>query len=323
VANAARKVAVDGSGNIYAVMQCGTAAYAVSSVDRGHTYSAPQDLSTELGTPDNPAVISQVAVGNGPSRVAYAALMLNNGQVYLRVTEDAGATWGAATLLGQATSTSTGLSLQSFNDNIYVGFTVSGGVAVVRNGSRGAGLFETTAVGMSIAFFDLLYDIAQGTLALVADTPAFHVRVSNDGGVTFASEVNPPGQEYYSDWAIGNGKIFVSGTNLGSSGDSNSVYVIPSNNPTTSTRIFGLPAISTAQTRTLAADAAGNAFFGSRLDSGGIQLDRLGAGATAFDAPRPIVMSGSAPVVSGLPSNDGAAMVYTAGTEVWATIQAY
>jgi hypothetical protein len=73
----------------------------------------------------------------------------------------------------------------------------------------------------------------------------------------------------------------------------------------------------------MATDSAGNTFVGSRLDAGGIQLDRLGAGATAFDAPRPIVMSGNAPVVSGLPSNDGAAMVYTVGTEVWATVQVY
>jgi hypothetical protein len=31
----------------------------------------------------------------------------------------------------------------------------------------------------------------------------FHVRLSSDGGVSFAGEVNPPGEEYYSDWAPG------------------------------------------------------------------------------------------------------------------------
>jgi hypothetical protein len=296
---------------------------AVASTNRGNSFSAPFDLSTSLGTPDNPAVVSQVAVGNGPTGVAYAAIMLNTGAVYLRVTEDAGVTWSPGVLVGSAVSTSSGLSLQSFNDNVYVGFATSGGVAVARNTSRGSGTFDITPVGMSIAFFDLVYDVLLGTLAVVADTPGFHVRVSNDGGLTFAGEVNPPGQEYYSDWTIGNGFIFVSGTNLGSSGDSDSVYRIPSDNPSTSTRIFGLPAISTAQSRTVAADAAGNLFAGSQLDGGGIQLDRLGAGTTTFDAPRVLSLAGTSPIVCGLPGNSGSVVVYTEGGQVYATVQVY
>jgi hypothetical protein len=58
--------------------------------------------------------------------------------------------------------------------------------------------------------FDLVFDVRLGTFAVVADSPTFHVRVSSDAGVTFASEVNPPGSEFFSDWAIGNGTIFVS-----------------------------------------------------------------------------------------------------------------
>jgi cysteine-rich repeat protein len=323
VANAARKIAVDGSGNIYAVMQCDVRALAASSINRGNSFSTPFDLSTSLGTVDSPAIVAQVAVGNGPSRVAYAAIMLNTGAVYLRVTEDAGATWSPGVLVGTAVSTGSGLSLQSFNDDVYVGFAASGGVAVAINHSRGAGTFDITPVSMSIAYFDLLYDIALGTLAVVADTPGFHIRVSNDGGVTFNSEVNPPGQEYYSDWTIGNGFIFVSGTNLGASGDSNSVYRIPSNNPGTSTRIVGLPAMSTAQARTVAADAAGNLFAGSQLNGGGIQLDRLGAGTNVFNTGRLISMAGTSPIVSGLPGNSGAAVVYTNAGNVYATIQVY
>jgi cysteine-rich repeat protein len=323
VANAARKIAVDGSGNIYAVMQCDIRALAASSINRGNSFSTPFDLSTSLGTVDSPAIVAQVAVGNGPSRVAYAAIMLNTGAVYLRVTEDAGATWSPGVLVGTAVSTGSGLSLQSFNDDVYVGFAASGGVAVAINHSRGAGTFDITPVGMSIAYFDLLYDIALGTLAVVADTPGFHIRVSNDGGVNFNSEVNPPGQEYYSDWTIGNGVIFVSGTNLGASGDSNSVYRIASSNPTASTRIIGLPAMSTAQARTVAADAAGNLFAGSQLNGGGIQLDRLGAGTNVFNTGRLISMAGTSPIVSGLPGNSGAAVVYTNAGNVYATIQVY
>jgi cysteine-rich repeat protein len=42
VANAARKIAVDGSGTIYAVMRCGASANVAVSTDRGQSFSAPR-----------------------------------------------------------------------------------------------------------------------------------------------------------------------------------------------------------------------------------------------------------------------------------------
>jgi cysteine-rich repeat protein len=321
VANAARKISVDGSGTIYAVMMCGSAADVAVSADRGQTFSGPTDLSNDL--PDAPVAVSQVAVAAGPSGVAYVAIMLDTGAVYLRTTEDSGATWGDPLLIGSATSTSSGLSLQSFNDDVYVGFSTSGGVAVARNHSRGTGTFDITSVGISIAFFDLVYDVTLETLAVCADTPTFHVRASSDGGATFDSEVNPPGTEYYSDWAIGNGNIFVSGVNLGSSGGAADLYVIPTDALSTSTLVTGLPVVSTAQSRSVSADAAGNAFVASQLNGGGVQLDRLAAGASSFDTPRLIDATGGSPIAAPLPGNGGAAVVYTVGSEVFATVQAY
>lgn len=318
VANAARKISVDGSGTVYAVMKCDTSADVVVSTDRGQSFTAPVDLSADLSSG-----VSQVAVATGPSGSAYVGIMLTTGEVFLRSTQDSGATWGTAVPVGQATSTSAGLSLVAFNDDVYIGFAASGGVAVARNHARGTGAFEVTQVALSIAFFDLLYDAGPGTLVVCADTPTFHVRVSDDAGASFASEVNPPGSEYYSDWAIGNGQIFVSGTNLGSSGNATLLYVIPTENVSTSTFVTGLPAVSTAQTRSLAADVAGNAFVASQLNGGGVQLDRLAAGGSALDAPRAIAATGGSPVVAALPGSGGAAVVYTDGTDVWATIQAY
>ncbi|MBC7975260.1 MAG: DUF4215 domain-containing protein, partial [Myxococcales bacterium] len=274
VANAARKVAVDGSGTIYAVMHCGATAVAVTSRDRGLSVSAPFDLTTGLADAENG--IAQVAVNSGPSGVAYAALLLNTGAVYLRTTQDGGLTWGPAVAVGTAANPSSGLSLESFNDDVYVGFSVPGGVGVARNHSRGSGTFELTPVAMGIAFFDLLYDVVQGTLAVTADTPGFHIRVSTDAGVTFAAEANPPGQEFFSDWAIGNGNIFAVGINLGAQGDANRLYIIPSSNVATSSFVAGLPVVTTPQSRSVAADAEGNAYVGSQLNGGGVQLDRLG-----------------------------------------------
>ncbi|XXF75415.1 hypothetical protein P2318_20350 [Myxococcaceae bacterium GXIMD 01537] len=322
VANAARKIAVDGSGTIFAVMRCANPGAVVTvSTDRGHTFSAPLDLSTGLGT--SPAGVAQVAVASGPTGVGYVAIMLTNGEVYLRTTQDKGATWSAGALLGTTVSTGAGLSLVAFNDDLYVGFRSSTGIAVALNHQRGVGAFAITNVAMNVAFFDLVFDVRVGTLAVTADTPTFHVRTSSDAGVTFAPEVNPPGSEFFSDWAIGNGTIFVSGTKLNPPDNSTNLFLIPASAPTTSTFVAGLPSVSASQTRSVAADDLGNAFVASQLNGGGVQLDRLGVGAAAFDAPRLIDPAGGSPIPAPLPGGSGAAVIYTVGTTVWATIQAY
>jgi len=314
----ARMIAIDGSGTIYAVMTCAGIAEVVVSTDRGVSFSDPLDLSTELAS----TPVLQVAVATGPSGVAYVAMVLSNNQVFLRTTQNRGATWNAAIPIGTATDGTVGLSLQSFNDAVYIGFKSSNGLSVARNYNRGTGAFATTPVVMDGTFFDLEFDIKLGTLAVCTGTPGFHVRVSSDAGVSFAAEVNPPGQQSRPDWASGNGRIFVSGN----AGFSRSLFVIPTNAPSTSSNVMGLPLLSLAQHRTLAADAAGNAFIASERN-GGVQLDRLAAGATTFDMFRTIDAQGSLPSVAALPGNAGAAVVYTrggtGGTEVWATVQAY
>lgn len=81
--------------------------------------------------------------------------------------------------------------------------------------------------------------------------------------------------------------------------------------------------MSTAQSRSVSADAAGNAFVASQLNGGGVQLDRLAAGASSFDTPRLIDATGGSPIAAPLPGNGGAAVVYTVGSEVFATVQTY
>src|SRR5262249_47735324 len=81
VANAARKIGVDGSGTIFAVMRCGATADVAVSTDRGHTFSDPLDLSTGISTSGAP--VAQVAVASGPSGVGYVAIMLITGEVFL------------------------------------------------------------------------------------------------------------------------------------------------------------------------------------------------------------------------------------------------
>jgi cysteine-rich repeat protein len=321
VANAARKIAVDGSGTVYAVMQCDASARVVVSTDRGVTYSAPLDPSTSVDP--EASGVAQIAVAAGPNGTAYLAIIRNDGAVFLRATTDRGASWAPGVALGIAADPFAGLSLEAFNDDVYVGFSAADGVTVARNHGRGAGRWDTTAVAMEIAYFDLLYDVRRGTLAVCSDSPTFHIRTSSDAGVTFADEVTPLGQEFYSDWAIGNGTIFVSGIRLFGADDSTNLYRIATGDTTTSAAVPGLPSVSIAQSRSVSADAGGNAFVASQLNSGGVQLDRLAFGASTFDAPRVLDPSGASPIAGPLPGNQGAAVVYTVGTEVWVTVQVY
>ena len=323
-ANAAHKIAVDGSGTIYAAMQCGTSADIAVSRDRGETFSALFDLGADL--PNAPVTISQVAVATGPSGFAYGALLVDDGTVYLRITTDGGVTWGAAVLIGLSADTNAGLSLQSFNDDLYIGFMTADNVdnvIVASNHRRGAGAFDTTLVTMAFSSFDLMFDIVQGTLAVASDDPGFHVRVSTDAGLSFGGEAQPPGSAIFSDWAIGNGTIFVAGGSIGGTDTSDRLYLISSSDVTSSTSVVGLPSISSQQTRSVSADAAGNAFVASELDGGGVQIDRLAAGAGAFDVARVIDPTGGSPIAAPLPGNQGVAVEYTVGNDVWVTVQAY
>jgi len=43
----------------------------------------------------------------------------------------------------------------------------------------------------------------------------------------------------------------------------------------------------------------------------------------AFDTPRLLDVAGGSPIAAPLPGNQGAVVVYTVGTDVWVTVQAY
>ena len=320
-ANTARKIAVGGDGALYAVMTCGTAAAIAVSTDRGQSFAAPIDLSAAL--PGAPVMVKQVTVAAGPDGVAHVAMMLDSRAVYLRTTSDHGASWGAAKEVGTSSNNSAGLSLHASHDDVYVGFATAGGVAVARNHARGDGTFDLTQVAMPLMYFDLLYDPATGALVVGSDTPELHLRTSQDGGASFAPQVDPPAMQYHSDWAFGGGRIFVAGTREGTSGSPMQLCIIPTAVPSMPSAVAGLPNVATPQARSIAADAAGNAFIASQLDDGGVQLDRLAIGAPSLDMPRIINPMGGSPVVTALPDNQGAALVFTIGTAVWSTVQIY
>jgi hypothetical protein len=249
-------------------------------------------------------------------------MLLTTGQIVLRTTTNFGATWGPVVSIGNASNTSTGMSLNAFNDTVYLAFENAIGVVVARSFNQGA-TFSGSLVGLTTADFDLTYDVRLRTVAVGASAPNFRVRISNDFGQTFLNEVNPPGQQFFSDWASGNGQLFAVGSNVGVLGNSTRIYVIPTSAPTTSTAISGLPSVTSLLARTVSADANGNAYVSSQLDGGGIQLDRLEFGNISFDTPRSLSPTGTAPCSAPLPGGNGVAVIYTQGTQIFATVQSY
>jgi cysteine-rich repeat protein len=318
-AGLSHKVAVDGSGTIYAIMKCGGEAEAASVVvsrDRGLTYSAPLRLAA-AGEFDQHVAIAAA----GPTGVAYAAWIDDDDDVWLSRTLDAGLTWSPPAVVGRTSDGGSGLSLQAFNDHVFVGFQTSGGLAVVTSAQRASAPFATTTATMGISPIDLLFDPVSHLLYVTGDSPTFSVRVSADAGATFSPEANPPGSQFWSDWAVGAGRVFVAGSNLGPGGNANALYVITS--ASASAKITGLPATTGEYVRALAADSHGDAFVGSQLDAGAIQLDRLALDATAFDVARAISPSGDSPSVAALPGQHGAVVIYSDSFSVWASVQSY
>ncbi|HEY4244448.1 MAG TPA: DUF4215 domain-containing protein [Kofleriaceae bacterium] len=320
IASNSEKVAVDSDGRIYVSYMCGSSGFFSVSTDRGQTFSLPFDLSANVS---GEIQLAQIAIGAGEVGTVHAMMLRTDGGVLLRSSTDFGATWTEGAALGTASNTSTGISLDAFNDDVFVGFESAGGISVQHSRNEG-GTFTTTIASLTTAAFDLIYDVRTHIVGAVASSPpSFRILLSGDEGATFAGEVNPPGQEFFSDWAISNGEIFVSGTNIGLLGNSTQLYIIPASAPTTSVAISGLPQVSTLQSRSLTADANGNAYVVSQLNGGGIQLDRLAFGATALDPARSLTPTGTEGVAAPLPGGSGVAVIYTEGTQVWATVQAY
>jgi hypothetical protein len=214
----------------------------------------------------------------------------------------------------------TEVSLDSIDDEVYISVSSGGALEILRNGTAGAGAFTTTSVTQSNVFHDIIIDKISGDVFSVSDDPSLHVRRSTDDAATFGAESTPAGTDFFSDWAGGNGFLYVVGTG----GDSNDIEVIAMDDPTSSIEVLSLPSVNTSNSRAIDADALGNAYVASQLDDGTIQLDRLVFGASSIDAADVRSFnSGTFPSVASLPSNNGALVVFTRGTDVLVAVEIY
>jgi len=104
-----------------------------------------------------------------------------------------------------------GVSLAAAGSSVFVAAQIGGDIRVWRNASSGTGSFAAVDVAFSSVFGELVANPATGEVWLGGDTPQLHVRKSADGA-SFAATVDPPGSYGYSEWALGGGGLFVTGS---------------------------------------------------------------------------------------------------------------
>ena len=309
--NTGRKAAVDSLGRYFVAMNCGGTGYVNASLDRGPTWNGP--ISTGI------TGVGAIAVEGGPEGIAYVVARTTSNDVVFTRTTDGGLTWETPRTLTTGVSDNE-VSIDSYEDSLYVLVRSGTGLLLLANYTRGVGTFVTRDIAQTNTFHEVIVDQVSGDVIATSDNPAFRIRISSDQGNTFGAEYTPPGSAFYSDWAGSNGYIYATGTN----GDNN-IDRIPMSSPGTSTQVTGLPSnVAAASVRAIDADAVGNAYVVTQLNTGSIQLDRMVfAASTVSAADARTIASGTAPAVAALPSNNGALVAYTSGTVVYGAVVVY
>ncbi|WP_437323492.1 EGF domain-containing protein [Sorangium sp. So ce381] len=311
--NTGRKISSDVFGNVYVVMLCGGEAFAVVSRDFGQTWSAP--ISTGL------TGVFEAAIEGGAGNTAYVAATRGSGKLGFTRSTDGGASWEAVQELVEPIVDAE-VSIDSLGQRVYISVVPAAGqLQILRNDQGGdSGAWASTTIAQSSAFHEVIVDKISGAVISASDDPAFHIRTSTDGGVTFGPEANPPGQAFYSDWAGSNGLLYTTGTFGGTDID-----IIPLSAPGTSTQVKGLPANGPDPLRAIDADPVGNAYVVSQLNDESIQLDRMvyPSGVISAADARLIAPAGAAPGVAGLPNSQGAIVVFRSRSDIYAAVEVY
>ncbi len=333
-----RKVAIDANRVVYGAMICGTEIHIVASTDLGETFGAPQII-------DFGQTIGDIAIQGGPSGIAYLAITTSpSGEVHFARTIDSGATWSSPVLIDNEAG-DTDISVTAQGDNVYIAHEVGSATPSVfgpvpatnfrvwRNNAQGSGAFTATDLVQDSVFFDVVVNDLTNDVWTVSDTPDLHMRQSTDGAVTFGAEVDPaPAVDaFYSDWAVGNGLLYVSSgggkgaaalPHGGGGGTAIDLAVIDLATPTTFTAITGVIA-SAASGRAVTADGNGNVYVATYTATGAVVLDTASNGSTAIDDSVEVDAAGEFPGVTYLPGTTGAAVIYTKGTDVYISTQVF
>ena len=267
-ANVTHAVGLDRSRRIYVGFTCGATGdgTVVVSTDSARSTALPHVIGTG---------VTAIAVAGGPPGVGYAATTGSQG-ISVAVTQDGGASWATQALDTLVSSSNFGVAVAAVNDTVYVAAQVGPGIRVWRNANRGLGAFQVTDVTLSIVFADMVVDPQTGAVWVVGDSPSLHLRKSSDGGATFDPEIAPaPAGTYnYSDWTLGGGAIFVTGSTQ------TTFTRVPTATPTTSTTPGTmLPAVVT-RGRAIAATPDEAVLIANQPSTNALTLQRFAPGAT-------------------------------------------
>jgi hypothetical protein len=203
-----------------------------------------------------------------------------------------------------------GLSLATDGGDVLVGVHVAGGSYRVH---RSLDPMLTTFNGVDtipFGFGDVLVNPQSSSqVFVVGDTESLHVLESQDGGFSFPGPPVSPssGSQQLSDWAIGGGAIFVTGT-------FNEVGRIQITALDSVERATGLREALGGE-RAIAADDAGNAYVAYADIDGNVEVVRLPAGTVEFNASVTVEPMGDSPSLA-VVGNALVALVYVVAGEV-------
>lgn len=263
-----RSVGIDAGNRIYAAFRCGAtnAVFVATSHDGGVTAAAPLPIPI--------ADANHIAVRGGPRKVAYVGVSGGEG-VAIAVTTNGGLTWNSQVLTTAVPDGNFGVSVVAAGDSVCVAAEIGSSIRVWRNTARGSGTFDSVDVPMNPVYGEMILDPATGDVWAVGDDPNLHLRKSVDGGATFGGESNPTGQYHYSEWAIGDATVFVTGA------DENTFTRIPTSNPGMSTLVTAnLPAAG-PRGRVIAAAPDNSIYIATQPVGGGaLEVLRFAPGAS-------------------------------------------
>lgn len=285
VSNTSRSLTADPAGNVYMVFFKANVLSVAKSTNQGASFLERVNLPAFGGSA---TTVAAASIRSSSSGIVYVFAILNNGEAYVSRSLNQGVTWSDPNKVGAVSSTSSAIGMATFGKYVYLMGAGGGGFQLFRSDDEGL-TFATTNVAMSVAFGNVMVDRVNGDVYIAADTPAFQVRKSTDFGKTFGPVINPPGQAYFSSWALAheqdNTYLYAVGSLIGSSGDPGYKVNINSN---TSVRL-NLDATTVANSASVFSDDFGNALYVYKTNGGGIAFQNSNDFFTTFNASQTIV----------------------------------
>jgi gliding motility-associated-like protein len=306
-ANTSRNVAIDMNGNIFVV------------------YATPSEIRLSKSTNGGQSFLPSILVGLANNAEPELAVndqgtvfvaWIEDSQVHLFSSTDGGNSFDTSQVFGN--NFSSRVHMSTSQNNVYL--TDQSGTTLYYNNNNGIGTFNTTSTGISMVYADVLTD-QNGNVYLPMDNPSLVLFESVNQGASLTDiNLNPPGQVFYSSYALSDGPcgtfIFVGGGNLSPSETLGYKIDVETGNTTEIT--LGNNSI-TSEGRTLYADNKGTLIDGYRNDNGGLMLNVSTDQGATFNTPILVAVGGSHNIARS-PTTDNIVVVYEQSGQIFLTV---